>query len=341
MKEYVRLTRRERFLIWTWHYELKPGLSFYKIAQKLNRSPSTIYDEVNKNRQRPDLPLKKFPYEPEFADFNATRNRIDRRRNHYKATKSDLRKIKKLIVEKSWSIPMIAKGSTIDLSKDTLYRYLHLGFNALADYDKKHYRKVKTRHIKAPRATKETAISEMVAARSIDKRPKRIERRRQFGHWEMDCIDSRKGVRAAVLVLVERKTRFTMTYPLRNKEHAEILNALKKFFLKYGKAIKSITTDRGSEFKNGTVMYELEQRGVPLYYAHPYQPEEKGTVERINRDFRKFYAKGTSFASITATDLRYRTNTINNYPRESIGWQTPRSKFKNLFDAIGRRQRAR
>ncbi|TYC51105.1 IS30 family transposase [Weissella muntiaci] len=336
MKEYRRLSKRERFLIWSWHYESKPSLSFYEISRRLKLSSSTIYDEVNKNRRRPDVSLKKLPYDPEFADYNAARNRILRRKSKYKASSGNLRKVKKLIVEKGWSIPMIAKRGNISISEPTLYCYAEKGFKAFADYTKKKYRRGKVRFI--PAAVKESL---MMTQRSIDNRPTRIRRRTEFGHWEMDCVDSRKGVKTSVLVLVERVSRFTVTYIIKNKESGELLNALQKFFKKYGHYTKSITTDRGPEFRNGTVIYDIERRGVDVYFAHPYRPEEKGTIERINRDIRKYYPKGTSFAKITETDLASHTKMINEYPREILDWQTPQVRFmrlKNVTEANIRRK---
>lgn len=325
MKEYRRLSRRERFLIWSWHYESKPRLSLYEISRRLGRSPSTIYDEVNKNRRRPDVSLKKLPYDPEFADYNAARNRILRRKSKYKATNVDLRRVKRLIVEKGWSIPMIAKRGRISISEPTLYRYAEKGFKALADYSKKKYRRGKVRFI--PAAVKESL---MMSQRSIDNRPTKIARRTEFGHWEMDCVDSRKGVKACVLVLVERRSRLTATYKLKNKESGELINAFQRFFKKYGRYVRSITTDRGPEFRNGAVIYDIERRGVDVYFAHPYRPEEKGTIERINRDIRKYYPKGTSFAKITDTDLALHTKMINEYPRKVLNWVAPQACFTHL-----------
>ncbi|MBZ1503809.1 IS30 family transposase, partial [Leuconostoc mesenteroides] len=43
---------------------------------------------------------------------------------------------------------------------------------------------------------------------------------------------------------------------------------------------KSITVDRGREFAKYN---EIEQKlGIPVYFAHPYSPEERGSNEMVD-----------------------------------------------------------
>lgn len=47
-----------------------------------------------------------------------------------------------------------------------------------------------------------------LAGRSIEERPKAVERRKQFGHWEMDTVvGKRNGRESVILSLIEPKTR--------------------------------------------------------------------------------------------------------------------------------------
>ncbi|WP_027699108.1 IS30 family transposase [Weissella oryzae] len=322
MRSYRRLSTRERYLIWTWRYDRKPALSYAEIAKRLGRAKSTIFNEVHYNRMRPDISLQKFPYDPEFADYNAEQKRVLRKRGSVKVKSRQLKRIKKLWYEENYTIPMIAHDVKINLSTGTLYKYLHQGFNALVGYKLRKHRK-KTKRFK-PVAKQQKADEK----RSINTRPKHVASRRQFGHWEMDCVDSRNGVKAALLVLTERKTRFTVVYKVHNKSVEQIVGALKQFKKQYTGSIRSITTDRGSEFTNLSVMYYLESNHISVYYAHPYSPEEKGTIERINRDIRRFFPKGTSFASILPSEIKEVVKTLNNFPREVLKWERPRVLFR-------------
>lgn len=331
MRAYTRLTTRERYLIWTWRYETKPALSFAVIAKRLNRAKSTIFNEVHKNRMRPDVSLNKLPYNPEFADFNAEKKRRQKKLGTYKVNAKQLRKIKKLQVERHMSIPMIAHHNGIELAPATLYKYLRRGFAALSEYKLRKHRK-KAKRFK-PTAVQQAAVT----ARSIELRPARATKRQHFGHWEMDCIDSRSGVKAALLVLVERLTRFTVVYKVSDKSSSQIVGALRKFKQRYKSAIKTITTDRGSEFTNTNVMFFLESNNIGVYYTHPYSPEEKGTIERINRDIRQYFPRKTSFANVTPTEVRHAVNLINGYPRQTLQWDTPNYRFNQAISRIGKK----
>ncbi|KRO29032.1 hypothetical protein DY78_GL001546 [Lactiplantibacillus fabifermentans DSM 21115] len=56
--------------------------------------------------------------------------------------------------------------------------------------------------------------------------------------------------------------------------------------------------DRGTEF-SGLVSLEA-QYGIKAYYCHAYTPAEHGSNERLNRNLRYFYPKGTYFEHISA-----------------------------------------
>ena len=49
---------------------------------------------------------------------------------------------------------------------------------------------------------------------------------------------------------------------------------------KYLEVFKTITSDNGSEFAN---LSRLEEKGIGIYFTHPYTSCEKGTVECHNR----------------------------------------------------------
>lgn len=63
---------------------------------------------------------------------------------------------------------------------------------------------------KANRRTKQhkSTKHKRLAGCSMEERPKAVERRKQFGHWEMDTVvGKRNGRESVILSLIERKTR--------------------------------------------------------------------------------------------------------------------------------------
>ena len=63
--------------------------------------------------------------------------------------------------------------------------------------------------------------------RSIDDRPKEVAGRDVYGHGEIDLVVSGKGMgSAALLTLIERKTRKLIIRKIKDKTHASVLRAI-------------------------------------------------------------------------------------------------------------------
>ena len=82
---------------------------------------------------------------------------------------------------------------------------------------------------------------------SIDARPLYVDHRTQAGHWESDAVVSRQS-KAALLVSVERKTRFSLIGKLDQKTAESTKKCLLDQLLPLPQRLtKSITYDNGSE----------------------------------------------------------------------------------------------
>jgi len=137
-----------------------------------------------------------------------------------------VRKIEEYIVKEKYS-----PYATIERLKDdqdyrktpicerTLYDYIDR--NSLLNVTKKDLpRKGRSRKRKYRRVTRRIRD---VEAKRIDDRPKGSKERSEYGHWEMDCIESGRGKgRACLLVLVERKSRETLLFKLRSQTQKEV-----------------------------------------------------------------------------------------------------------------------
>ena len=90
---------------------------------------------------------------------------------------------------------------------------------------------------------------------SIEERPKDVERRDAYGHWEMDIVVSGKGDgRGVLLVLTERYSREEKIIKLPNRKQESVIKAIDKLEIKYGQnkfreKFITITTDNGVEFE--------------------------------------------------------------------------------------------
>lgn len=163
---------------------------------------------------------------------------------------------------------------------------------------------------------------------SIEDRPGHINRREEYGHWEMDLVVGRAGSRAALLTLTERLSRQELIFRLPDKTAASVrrvFNRLERGTPNFREKFKSITTDNGSEF----LEYERLCRSIyggkrfAVWYCHSYAAWEKGSNENHNRMIRRWFPKGTDFTRETKKRIAELQDWMNGYPREILGWRTP------------------
>ena len=113
---------------------------------------------------------------------------------------------------------------------------------------------------------------------SIDERPEVVDERSRVGDWEIDTVIG-KGQSGALVTIVERATRFTVSAQVESKQAAVVTDAVITLLTPYAGALHSITADNGKEFAyHERITATL---GAPVYFAHPYHSWERGlNVER-------------------------------------------------------------
>ncbi len=211
----------------------------------------------------------------------------------------------------------------------TLYSYIAKGlFMNLTNKDllrkpkkKRQYNKVRAKRVSA--------------GTSIEKRPKEIENREEFGHWELDTVEGKYKKGEMLLVLTERKTRYEIIYKVKNKTALQTVLFLDKLERKYKsffpKIFKTITVDNGSEFAfcdemERSAIYKNKMR-TKFYYCHPYSSWERGSNENQNAFIRRFIPKGTILEPIPQSRIDEIANFINSYPRELFNFDNSEHLF--------------
>ena len=192
----------------------------------------------------------------------------------------------------------------------------------------KYKRKVSRRH-----ETKATNIRNRV---SIHQRPAEANGKR-FGDWEMDLIVDKDS--NAILTLTERNTNFLLMEKLKHGKKAKpVARTVWKLLLPYkGEALKSITTDNGSEFAEHE--WITKKLNVPVYFADSYCAWQKGSycawqkgsIENANKLIRQYIPKGTDISTLTDGRIAKIRMKINARPREKLNFLTPKEVFfKNI-----------
>jgi IS30 family transposase len=177
----------------------------------------------------------------------------------------------------------------------------------------------------------------MAKGKSIEERPKEVEKRKEIGHWEMDTVVGGKGGNKDVLlVLSERCSRKELIFKMKDKSQHEVIKVLNRLERRHGgkfkKIFQTITVDNGTEFLD----YEGIEKSISskkkrtkLYFAHSYSSWERGTNENINKMIRRFIPKGADISQYSKAEIQRIETWINNYPRRILGYYSANKIYQS------------
>ncbi len=313
------------------------GYNRSKVAKKLDRHRSTINRELSKWGIKGNLQESIKDYDPELAQWYKTDGRSIKKRYEYKLNK--YKKLLKLVIKKlkkRWSPEQISKwlkkryreSKILRVSHETIYKYIY----KIATGD------LKTKLISYLRRSKRIRKSNKGLRKggskikdrlSIDNRPKKVEERKEIGHWEGDLVIG-KNRKKVIGTLVERVTRYTLIVRPKSRKSRDVRNAFAKALKKIPREFKkSLTYDNGMEMAEHKLF--TEQTGMPVYFCHPYSSWERGTNENTNGLIRDFWPKRSSFEKLSYYEIRRVETLLNERPRKVLNWCCPKELlvFKN------------
>ena len=247
---YTHISESERRRI---ERALEAGKSFRKIATALDRSVSNVSEEVARGGGRDT-------YRADHAQATAVRRRKNSKLQCLKVAMDP--KLKKYVTEQIQNdqSPEAIAGRLKYVEKDiacastkAIYKFVHSPHGR--KIEKHLYSKAVKRKGGPKRGTKKVSIDGRIM---IDKRPKHIEKRLQFGDFEGYFIESGRDGKGSLLVLVERKTRYPFLVYTEDKTTTHI-NALIAQTLK-DVPVKSITLDNDISFQKHAAMSELVEQ---------------------------------------------------------------------------------
>lgn len=329
MKTYKRLSAAEREII---SQLLAQGKSCACIAQELCRSRSTITREVHLSRCTGKT----------YTAFQAQRESETRASRRHARRKLDDPLLWNIVREKltlHWSPEQIAQtlmqefpdNTAMQVSHESIYTYIYLLPKGelkkeLIRYLRQHKKLRKNRK----RSTEQRGVIPNMI--SIDERPPEVADRSVPGHWEGDLLMG-KNHTSALGSIVERTTRTVILVPLKAKDASSVRKAFARELKSLPQQMKlSMTYDRGKEMAEHELF--TADTKMKVYFCHPSSPWERGTNENTNMLIRDFFPKGTDFSTLSPKEIKHVQQLLNERPRKSLDWKTPKIAFTLLLNSV-------
>jgi len=290
----------------------KSGLSQRKIAENIGVSQSTISRELARNTGECGYRHKQ------------AQARTDRRRKEAVQPSKMKPKLITLIDSKlceQWSPEQISGWLLYEqerlISHESIY--LHVWANKRDGGDLyTHLRRQgkkydKRRNGKSTRGPIKNRVS-------IDDRPGVVDDKSRIGDWEIDTVIG-KGHSGALVTIVERVTKYTVSAQVNSKSAADVTKATIALLKPFKDVLHTITADNGKEF---SYHEEISKAlSVDVFFAHPYSSWERGLNENTNGLLRQYFPKDTNFRKVTQIDVRRAVKQLNCRPRKDLEFKTP------------------
>jgi len=309
---------------------LRKGKSRRFIAKKLGRSLSSVSDEIKLNSVNGK-------YVAEKAEHKARVRRQNSKLQCMKvAMDPDLKKFvtENILEDQS---PEGISGRIREVRKDLQY----VSTKAIYKFVwSPHGRKIekhlysKSVHKKGgPKRDTPITIDDRTM---IDERPKKVDSRREFGHYEGDFIESGKDGKGSLLVIVERKTRYPFLKYLEDRTTANVNQAVKEML--GDSPIESLTIDNDISFQKHKELSEMIE--AEIFFCHPQSPHEKGTVENRNKAIRRYVKKRCNLSSLPKETFAFVEEKLRNKFMKCLNFRTPKEAFEKEIAKINNKKSA-
>ena len=311
---YKHITKEERNLIEFLFNKEK--LSISQIALKLGKSKSTIAREIKRNS-----------YVWGYNSLVATHKYVWRRRHKHFGSLNKYQEFTKLFIKyydkRYFGVEATCHKIIIDHpnvkcpSSRQVFRWINWCGWVINKWDRLRL------YIYHPRKRRVGIFWKFKNKRVLPiwTRPKFIDLRKEYGHWEIDLIlGKQKSGCWNLLTFVERSTRETHIIKLRSKNPMKCNAEIYKLIKRKNLTVKSITCDNGLEFaKIGLLANWID---CMIYFCEPYASYQRGSNENANGLIRRQYKKGTDFTGVSIRDIISLEKKINDMPRKMFNWKS-------------------
>jgi len=283
------------------------------IAGALGRSISSISDEIKRNRVKGIYDSKKAHHKAyvkrKYSKSQCLKVAVDPELQNYVETNIKSHQSPEGI---SGRLKQIEAGIQYASAK-AIYKFIK------SPHGRQIEKNLYSRAVKKKGGPKRDRPVTIDGRTMIDQRPKYIEKRLQFGHFEADFIESGKDGKGSLLVLVERKTRYPWLKYLENRDTETVNRAIQELIA--GITVKTLTIDNDISFQKHEKLSTLI--GADIFFCHPFASHEKGTVENRNKAIRRYIPKRTNLSTYPEEYIRWVERILRNKFMKCLEYHTP------------------
>lgn len=312
---------------------LASGHSIRSIASLIERAPSTISREIQRNGGHSC-------YRASQAD-QAAWDRARRPKSCRLAENRTLARIVATKLQLMWSPEQIAgwlkrtypDGENDKVSYETIYRSLFIQARGVLKKELlQHLRRTRAMRRSRHHTQKSDDRRRIHDAVSISERPATVEDRAVPGHWEGDLLCGSQS--SQIATLVERQSRYVMLVKIASKDAETFADTLIKNARKLPHELyKSLTWDRGTEMASHQ-RFTLAT-DIKVYFCDPQSPWQRGTNENTNGLLRQYFPKGTDISTYSQAKLNAVARQLNTRPRKTLDYDTPAERFHQSVASTG------
>jgi IS30 family transposase len=304
------------------------GQSLREISKELNRHPSTLSRELNRNIRRKAYSAVKAQGKYEVRREKCKRPKL----LENEQLKS---KVLNLFLESQWSPEQISnrlkhENSPYRISHNTIYRAIYAG---MFDEDTPRgqrgvARKLRHRGKTRRKSGENETRGKIVISNTIHQRPVEAAERKVIGHWEGDTLIGKYN-KACLITLVDRRSRYVLAEKILKKQSELVRAKMIEMFNPRDKSVlKSFTPDRGKEFAKHREI-TLALNGVQFYFPDPHSPWQRPTNENTNGLLREYFPKSFDFDSCPNEEIARFIDKLNKRHRKCLNWKSPHEIFFN------------
>ena len=335
-RKYRRLTLADRAFIQATR-SLTTPLSVRKIASELGVAPSTVSRELTIREVRHGRDRK---YVAEVAHYRALAARPRPRPGKLENPRLRARVVAGL--NQKHSPQQVAQRLRVDypdhpelhVSHETIYQALYVQGKGALRHEltvEKALRSGRTGRVPQSKLPRRSNRPWLAGARLSD-RPAEVDDRAVPGHWEGDLVVGPGN--SGLVTLVERQTRFALIGRLPGtRESMTVIELMQRMIRGLpSEFVKTITWDQGQEMAQHHRF--TIATGCEVYFCDPHSPWQRGSNENLNGLIRDFYPKGMNFNQVTDEEIAHMQNLLNDRPRQTLGWATPREKLGAVLTGV-------